>query len=105
MRHLYVVVRQDLPFPQQTVQACHAAIQAARDLIPGDEIHPSLVVLTVPHLPALIDLSCRLTNRGIAHRVFQEDDLDGQVTALATQPLGKDGRKVFQKMPLYAGVT
>jgi peptidyl-tRNA hydrolase len=101
MRHLYIAVRADLPLPQQAVQACHAAIQSARDLIQADEIHPSLVILTVPNLPALIDLSCRLTNRGIAHRVFQEEDMGGQVTALATEPVEKEQRRIFQKMKLY----
>jgi hypothetical protein len=104
MRHVYVVVRQDLPSHIQTVQACHAAICVARNrLIQDDEDHPSLVVLTVPDSASLIEMSCRLSKLGITHRTFLEADLDDQPTALATEPLAGKQRRVFADLPLLRG--
>lgn len=104
MRHVYVVVRADIPLRHQVVQACHASICVARDkLISDDEEHPSLVVLTVPNQAALIETSCKLSNLGITHRTFFEADMDDQPTALATEPITSDQRKAFSNYPLLKG--
>ena len=104
MRHIYIVVRADLPLRHQVVQACHASISVARDrLISDDEQHPSLVVLTVPNQAALIETSCKLSKLGVTHRTFFEADMDGQPTALATEPLEAGRRKVFANYPLLKG--
>lgn len=82
------------------MQACHAGIASARDLIPPEDPHPSLVLLTVKGHGELVDLSCRLTNAGLAHRVFFEEDMGGQATALAAGPVGRAGRRLFRELPL-----
>lgn len=106
MRHIYVVVRGDLPFCHQTVQACHAGIAVAREgLILKDEEHPSLVVLTVPDEEALLDVADRLHYAKIPFRLFQEADMGNESTALATGPLEKADRKLFQGYKLLQGAA
>ena len=101
--HVYVVVRQDLPLPQQAVQAIHAGIASARDFIPGDLIHPSLVLLTVPDKTALLATQDRCNAAGVRNHVFLEADIGDEPTALATEPINGKGRRLFRNMPLFTG--
>lgn len=101
--HLYVVVRRDLPLAHQAVQAIHAGISSARDLIPPAAIHPSLVLCTVPDKAALLDMQDRCHAAGIANRIFVESDMGDEPTALATQPVNGKGRKLFRELPLFTG--
>jgi len=87
-----------MPANHQAVQACHASIAAGRDLIKADQ--PYLALLTIPNTSDLIQLSCKLTNAGVAHRVFHEDDMGGRATALATGVVTKDQRKLFRDLSL-----
>jgi len=85
-----------LPPPQWAVQACHAAIEAARhSLIPPTDDHPHLVLCGIHSELALAGVVARLSRLAIAHRTFCEPDLGGQLTAVCTQPLR--GR---QRLPL-----
>lgn len=101
--HVYVAVRSDLPLAHQAVQAVHAGISSARDLIPPDLIHPSLVLCTVPDECALLALQDRCTAAGIRTSVFVESDMNDAHTALATEPVNGKARRVFQKLPLFTG--
>jgi hypothetical protein len=92
---VYVFVRRDLSFPQQVVQACHAAIEAATLLSPGDD-HPHLVVLGVKSELQLRNALRRLTQYGICCKPFYEDDLGNQLTSFATQPISGDSRQLFK---------
>jgi hypothetical protein len=69
-------------------------------LIPGREQHPNLVIVTVPDEVAIYDFSERLDREGIRHRLFTEADMDSQATALATEPVSQELRKVFRDLPL-----
>lgn len=100
--HVYVAVRSDLPLAHQAVQAIHAGISAARELIPPDQMHPSLVLCAVPDELALLDLRDRCAQNGVAVRCFVETDLGEQVTALATAPVNGPGRKLFKDLPLFS---
>ena len=104
MLHIYVLVREDLPFSHQAVQATHAAIAMARDsLIPSDLQHPNLVVLTVPNEKTLKLMSLRLRGLGIEHRTFEEADMNNELTALATEPVQPEQRRHFRKFSLLRG--
>lgn len=103
IEHVYVVVCKDIPVRHQAVQACHAAIAAAQEIIHWKQ--PYLVVLTVRNQHELIDLSTRLSGVGIQHRVFHKDDMDGRPTALATQNIKHDQREFFKGMQLYTVKT
>ena len=100
LRHVYVIVRDDLEPRHKAVQATHAGIQAGRGLIPQDAAHPNLVLLTVPNRFALIAASVSLNKQGITHEVFYEADMDYEPTALATEPISGDTRQVLADYPL-----
>lgn len=89
-------VRRDISFPQQVVQACHAAIEAAPLLSPEDD-HPHLVVLGVKSELALRNALRRLQQHGIRCKPFFESDLGDQLTSFATEPLNGDSRQLFKK--------
>jgi hypothetical protein len=101
---VYVAVRADIPLAHQAVQAIHAGIAAARELIPAEIAHPSLVLCTVPDRAALLALSDRLVTAGVTHRTFHEADMGEQPTALATEPVNGKARKLFKDLSLFTGV-
>jgi di/tripeptidase len=102
MQHVYVIVRDDLTNPQRTVQAVHAGIAAARELIPTEEPHPNLVILTVPDEEHLVRAAHCLDLAGIRYRRFVEEDLGRQFTSLATAPVDAESRRHFRRFPLLA---
>jgi hypothetical protein len=91
------LVRHDLSHPQQVVQACHAAIEAARFLLSQNLPHPHLVVCGVANERELYQCMERLRRLGIAHRPFHEPDRDHQLTALATGPIFGQYRRLFRR--------
>lgn len=104
MTHVYVAVRRDLPIAYQAVQAVHAGISAGRELIAKENTNPNLVLVSVPDLASLIELRNRCDDAKIANRLFVEEDIGYQPTALATEPVNGKARRVFQKLPLFTGV-
>ena len=97
-----MAVRTDLPsVAYRSVQATHAGIAAAKaGLIPPSGPQPSLVVLGVPSEEALLAVRDRCQQEGIRCETFQEEDLDKENTALATEPLPQEKRKVFREYKL-----
>jgi hypothetical protein len=87
----------------QSVQAVHAGISAGRELIADEITNPNLVLVTVPDLESLLTLRNRCEAAGVRNRLFVEEDIGYQPTALATEPVNGKGRKVFQKLPLFTG--
>ena len=101
IRHVYVVVRDDLESRHKAVQATHAGIVGSARLFPNEVVHPSLVLCTVPDEQTLIDLSNKLILDGIIeHEIFQEADMNNEMTAICTEPITGDLRKIFQDLPL-----
>jgi hypothetical protein len=102
---VYVLVRRDLSFPQQAVQAAHAAIEACRaGLIPshrdGHLPHPHLVLCHVGSIQGLLRAAELLRRAGIRFQLFHEPDLGGAPTALATEPLRGEARAPLRRFPL-----
>jgi hypothetical protein len=85
---------------QRAVQATHAGITAARDLLPDGDAHPNLVILTVPDEESLVAAAKKTDLAGIAYRRFIEDDLNRSFTAFATEPINGPGRKHFRDYKL-----
>lgn len=85
-----MVVRNDLPQPHLTVQACHAAIAATHSF--GSHPCPHLVLCAVDNEVELNDLFNRLKEKGVKCCSFNESDFVGDpITAIATAPLhGKE---------------
>ena len=98
---MYIAVRKDISRPYQAVQAAHAAIASTRRGLVKSLDHPVLVLLHVEDETDLLKLSARLSNEGVKHSVFFEDDI-GAYTALATETISdrKSRKKLFGKMKL-----
>jgi hypothetical protein len=95
-----VLVRRDLSRAQQAVQACHAAMEAARAFLPPSLEHPSLVICGIRDGPRLLQCLARLEAAGIRHRAFYEPDLNHQLTAVATEPVAGSQRELFRRYSL-----
>ncbi len=90
-------MRADLPLPQQIVQSCHAAIEVAKSLLAADLPHPHLVVCAVPDERRLFQCLDRLRRCGIAYRAFREPDRGNEFTAVGTEPVCGERRRVFKR--------
>lgn len=97
---MYVFVRQDLSHPQQVVQASHACIEATRSFLKDHTDHPHLVVIGVPDESRIFKCAKKLDDAGIGYRVFHEADRDDEATALATEPVYGDTRRIFKNYTL-----
>lgn len=91
-----------MPFSQQVVQACHAAIEAA-SLISSDLAHPHLVVCGIRNEPHLQKALSRLQQEGVVCRPFIEPDIGNQLTAFATEPIFSDRRHIFRRYNCLSG--
>lgn len=93
-RYVYVLVRCDLPFPQQAVQAAHAAMISARQHVPSDFTDtPNLVLLGVPDGITLHQAHEHLVRNRIPCSPYFEPDYGNEMTAVATGLLFGDQRK------------
>jgi hypothetical protein len=97
---VYVLVRKDLPPAQQIVQSCHAAIEAARTLLPPELQHPHVIVCGVRDERALWHSLHKLQRHNIRFRAFLEPDQGNQLTALATEPVFDETRRLFRNLRL-----
>jgi hypothetical protein len=98
--YVYLLVREDLPFAQQVVQSCHAAIEAARCLFPLDCPHPYLIVCAVSDEPSLWRQLHRCHRLGVRLRPFFEPDRANELTAFATEPVTGVTRRQFRNLRL-----
>ena len=96
---MYVAVRQDLSHPQQVVQACHAVIESTL-LSPPKPPHPNVIVCAVRDERRLVSLAGRLAREGIAFHIFQEPDRGDEYTALATETVRGERRRIFRNLQL-----
>jgi peptidyl-tRNA hydrolase len=90
----------------QIAQSCHGVQQFAME-------HPDInkewfnvsnyiVVLCVKNEFELIELTAKAEERGIKQSIFEEPDLDNQVTCIVLEP-SEDSRKLCSKLPLAPG--
>jgi hypothetical protein len=84
------------------VQACHAAINAARFFLSPEQQHPHVIVCGVRDEPRLCRCLDRLGTAGVRCRAFREPDLGGQLTAVATEPVRGPRRRLFRRYRLLA---
>lgn len=97
--HVYILVRQDLSFEQQTVQSCHSIIEATKAFEQPIK-HPSLVICSVKDEFALEQAISYIQSRNINLVEFREPDIGNQLTAIATEPISQEKRRIFSKYPL-----
>lgn len=103
--YVYVLVREDLTWEQQAVQACHASLHAGySEQEPSSP--PNLVLLTVPSEQALLNASHLLDLKGVEYSIFNEPDGSMGYSALATKIVrSRTDRQIFSKFPLLRRVT
>lgn len=97
---MYVLVRKDLGAEQIVVQAAHATIESARNFITRDSEHPHLVICGIATEKKLLTEADRLRIMGVKLKVFREADKNNEATALATEIIFGEARKVFRKYQL-----
>jgi hypothetical protein len=95
--YIYLLVRVDLSIPQVVVQASHAAIEAARLFLSTSAEHPHLVLCRMPSEQRLLASADFLVRINIRFSLFREPDRDGQATALATEPLHGEQRRLMNR--------
>lgn len=98
--YMYAITRKDLSFPQQAVQAGHAAIESSRAFLAKDDEHPSLILCTMKNEAQLRHAADDLERQGIRLKRFYEPDIGNQLTAFATEPLTGESRKAMRKFQL-----
>lgn len=96
-----MIVRKDIDPRHRAVQAVHAGIQAGRDLIPDEEQHPNLVILTVDNEQELLDWrQIAEQDWDIRTHLFHEADMRDEATAFSTEPIDGELRPCFKDLPL-----
>lgn len=93
-------VRKDLSIPQQMCQAAHAAHEAGIHLGDKNSIS-SVVICTIPNEQELLKLHAKLAQRDIRAVTFREPDIENQITAIATEPIGPEARRYLSSYPLW----
>ncbi len=94
------MTRLDLPSPHISVQIAHAAIAATFAYGQPGRPHPHLVVCAVADEAELTDTFEKLKGLGVPCCAWREDDMDDQLTAVATGPLQGAERKPMRQFKL-----
>ncbi len=98
---LYVLVRTDISLAQQIVQAAHAAAEAGRRFYRPEHDVASLIVLAVTDVEALYRVRERLLGHQIEHEMFYEPDDRMGDSAIGTEPLCGERRRLLRRYPLW----
>jgi hypothetical protein len=86
-----------LPTAQIAVQAVHAALGASRQLLPPDSEHPPVVLCGVASEERLLAAADHLFRQNIRFTLFREPDRADEATALATEPLCGERRRLLNR--------
>ncbi len=96
--YIYLFIREDLSPPQQIIQTAHAVDELNKTIKAGDKTN-HMVLFSSKSEMDLEYTSMFLTSQGIHHKMFYEPDISSH-TAIATEPLHGDKRKLFSKYKL-----
>lgn len=84
------------------VQSNHAALEAGIYLGDKDQLEPSsLVVLAVKNQKQLEKVLIDLSSKGIKHTPFIEPSWDYGLTAIGTEPLNQEQRKLLRRYQVW----
>lgn len=98
---MYVISRKDIPQPHLVVQIAHAVLAATNTFIGSAAItHPNLVVCAVADEKDLAAEFNRLKEEGVPCCAWTEDDMNNQLTAVASAVVRGPQRKAFRKYKL-----
>ncbi len=97
-----MLVRTDIPLPQQIVQVGHVCLEAGRRFAwPGRSCN--LVVLGIATLADLQNAIDRVTLAGVRWALFYEPEDGLGLTAACTEPLNTLLRRLFRNYSLWNG--
>lgn len=94
--YTYLFIRRDLPHVTQIVQSAHAAHEAGERF--GEHSH--LIAFVASDENDLTKISIRLNQQGIRHQMFHEPDNDTGYTAICTEPLIGERRRLMKRYSL-----
>ena len=97
------MTRQDLRAGYQAVQSCHAIPEFAKEhpetYKRWDDNSKTIALLSVPNEHHLQHLVKDLAQKGIRYSIFNEPDIDNQMTAVAIEP-HQEAYKLCASFPL-----
>jgi hypothetical protein len=79
------------------VQAVHAALEASRQLLPPATEHPHVVLCAVASEERLLTAADHLFRGNIRYTLFREPDRANEATALATEPICGERRRLLSR--------
>lgn len=99
--YVYCFIRTDLSVTQQIIQMSHCTFEVGTlDKTFGQP--PNIVLFEVENEIKLLEAHNWVTKHKIDCVLFDEPDMEGQFTALATKPIKtKEERAIFRKFKLY----
>ena len=100
-KHFYVLVRKDIPLPQQIVQSIHAAYESAGKFDDDTSQTYSTVLCQVSNETDLMKAARKLDSSGIRYHIFKEPDINYESTALCTEPVEPGSRRAFSNWKLW----
>lgn len=97
----YVIVRNDLPNNQKSVQGTHAAIEFFKNH--KYNYHPSVIYVVVKDEKKLKSVAKELLELGVTYSIFREpmEPYDDSFTSLCTEPLEGEARNFMRKFMLH----
>jgi D-alanine-D-alanine ligase-like ATP-grasp enzyme len=96
---MYIITRRNIGNAQKAVQSVHAAIEATRAFVKNGQEHPSVIILEVKSEEKLKKVMEELDGK-VNYVIFRESDRDNEITALATEPIYGETRKLFKRFQL-----
>lgn len=99
-QYIYAITRRDLSFPQKAVQAGHAIFEASQEFRQLYTQHPSLILCEVRNEQRLQSVIRKLEKHNIKFVTFHEPDRDNELTAICTEPVSGEARRIFRDYQL-----
>ena len=98
---IYIFIRTDLSASQKTVQSAHVVLEATRTFHLVDNRY-NIVVVVAKSEAKLKAIVAEAAGHGIRTVSFAEPDMGNEITAVASEPLDDDQKKVFIRYKLLS---
>jgi hypothetical protein len=98
--YAYTFIRRDLPIQHQLVQACHSALEAGSEFKEPNQI-PNLILCNAEDEPHLNHIGNFLDSHEIRYHKFFEPDNEMGYSAITTEPLTDEKKKVLSNFKLW----
>jgi hypothetical protein len=94
-------VRTDIPIGYQIVQAGHACFEMGMQVLNKPDVVSHMVLCSIINEEDLDKLGFFLKGHNIAYHKFYEPDYETGHTAICTEPIYGEQRKLFKKFKLW----